>query len=72
MANSPSNREVDKLISLKLSEYILLLIYDTPEFFQIFWTNSFGDIRGIKLNLLIFYFSYSENQKFALLPHIIT
>ena len=36
MADSRSNREVKKLILLKLSENVPQLILDTPEFFQIF------------------------------------
>ena len=50
MADSRSNREVKKWIFLKFSENVLQLILDTPEFFQIFLTHSFGDIRGQKLN----------------------
>ena len=46
MADSRSNREVKKSIFLKFSENVLQLILDTPEFFQIFLTHSFGDIRG--------------------------
>ena len=51
MADSRSNREVKKWIFLKFSGNVLQLILDTPEFFQIFFTHSFGDIRGEKLNL---------------------
>ena len=36
MADSRSNREVKKWIFLKLSENVLQLILDAPEFFQIF------------------------------------
>ena len=50
MADSRSNREVKKWIFLKFSENVLQLILDTPEFFQIFLTHSFGDISGQKLN----------------------
>ena len=50
MADSRSNREVKKWIFLKFSENVVQLILDTPEFFQIFLTHSFGDIRGQKLN----------------------
>ena len=36
MADSRSNREVKKRIFLKLSENVLQLSLDAPEFFQIF------------------------------------